>query len=154
MKELYIDCFNGYKSWEDTGLFIHLAEEQKNQVIELFRDLYGYIDSEYFMYYMPIIVRVYVDLLNSKKFSSQNFEFIMKLYLLIDIKKLVEKTNMSFNKMKKSFDIFNSIDVDAELCRLISLDYKNELIFKYDNNNISQIIQELHRDNKIKKLLN
>lgn len=160
MKEVFIDCYNGYEEWEKTGLLTHLADEQKSQIIELFRELYEYRDDKYFRYYLPIIYRIYVDLLNDKRFSVQKFEeftnpksLLNKLYLLINVKNVVDKTNTAFEMLETPFEVFTGIDKESEICRLISIDYINIIVSKYNNNDIYKVIKELNRDSNIKKIL-
>lgn len=155
IKEMYFKCLNGEVSWEETGLLNNLAEEQKPQIIELYTMLKPYFeaDDEYCEFYLPIIMRIYIELLNSGRFYIEN-EWKMDLYLLINPHDVVKHTKIGFDHVRKALQTFKHIDYDAELCRLISNSYVGEITISLNINNIKEKLLKLKRDRKINNILN
>jgi hypothetical protein len=151
---LYFKCLNGEVSWEETGLLHNLAEEQKPQIIELYSMLKPYFetDDEYCEFYLPIILRVYIDLLNSGRFYIEN-EWKMDLYLLINPHDVVKHTKIGFDLVRKALQNFENIDYDVELCRLIANNYIGEININITASNIKEKLLKLKRDRKISKIL-
>jgi len=159
IKELYFKYLNGEIPWEETGLLQSLAEEQKPQIIELYSMLKPYFeaDDDYCEFYLPIIMRIYVELLNlnrSKFGHDLTQECKMYLYLLINPHDVVKHTKIGFNNVKKALQTFENVDHDVELCRLISDNYIREIVKNLNDSNIKERLRQLNRDRKIDNIFN
>jgi hypothetical protein len=161
MKE-FIDRYKtGFQSqdWIKTGLLSSLAPDQEPQVIELFEKAMDYIlknegDSKN-EYILPIIRKVYVDIVTCRWSNDQNK---LLLYHLINVNDLLKHFYSLYESVMPSFYEFKYIDGEAELCQMITRDYVNKLSEEFlknksDEQILSNLIQ-LSRNEKINTVLN
>jgi hypothetical protein len=152
--EIYEKCYYDPSSWDESGLLSNLATEQKPQIIELYTGLKPYFDKKekYFEYYLPILNRIYVELVNSNIIN--NSESKMLVYLLIDVDEVVKRTNLAFDNVFSVLNkYFKNTQNEMELCRLISNNYKSELTKDINPNTIKERLRQLNRDRKIDKII-
>jgi hypothetical protein len=159
MKE-FIDRYKtGFQSqdWIKTGLLSSLAPEQEPQVIELFEKAMDYIlknegDSKN-EYILPIIRRVYVDIVTCRWSNDQNK---LLLYHLINVNDLLEHFESLYKTILPSFYEFKYIDAEAEFCQLTTRDYVSKISEFFKNKSEEQILSkliQLSRNEKINTIL-
>jgi len=159
MKE-FIDRYKtGFQSqdWNKTGLLSSLATDQEPQVIELFEKAMDYIlknegDSKN-TYILPIIRRVYVDIVTCRWSNDQNK---LLLYHLINVNDLLEHFETLYKTTLPSFYGFKYIDAEAEFCHLTTRDYVGKVSDFFKNKSEEQILSnliQLSREKKLDKIL-
>ena len=160
MKE-FIDRYKtGFQiqDWNKTGLLSSLAPDQEPQVIELFEKAMDYIlknegDSKN-EYILPIIRRVYVDIVTCRWSNDQNK---LLLYHLINVDDLLEHFESLYKSTLPSFYGFKYIDGESEFCHLITRDYVGKVSEFFKNKSDEQILSnliQLSRNEKINTVLN
>jgi len=157
--DIYIKSYkNGKKlHWESSGLFYSLESSQIEQLEYLFNSCIGILskrtnyNDEKNSFYLPLIRRVYVDLIASK---ISNLENRSQLYYLIDVKHLLTYFDNLYSTSLVALSKLKNIDYEAELCRLIANDYLSMLVNQNDDpKSLSSKLLVLNRDYKINKII-
>jgi len=144
------------QDWQKTGLLSSLAPDQEPQMVEIFEKAMPYILSEKdqvkIQLILPILRRVYTELVTSKYSNDQNK---MLLYLLIDVDDVLQHFNQLYDNVLPSFYGFKYIDPEAEFCSTVTRDYIGKLNkqINKDINTLLPTLISLSRDRKINKIL-
>ena len=148
------------QDWQKTGLLSSLAPQQEPQVVELFEKAMPYVlknsEDKKAQFVLPIIRRVYVELVTGRYSNDQNK---LLIYLFIDVDDLINHFNNLYLEVLPSFYGFKYIDSEAEFCAVLTSDYvgkiNKQIKNEYDksNNSLQSLLVSMARDRKIDEIL-